>query len=336
MGMLSLKRRGTRNGVWYASGFFGPHRVRHSLATKDRDLAIDRLACYEADLISGKIDLSNPAPAKRKNKFKNVARRYISSPRTGNSHSTKQYTLALADHFGDFDIDSIDENDIEEYIEVRHMQKGNSNNSIRRALTQLQSILNFAASLSLRETIKIRKPAEDPHKTDTFTDEEIEAIFPALHPDVRRVCIFLLKTGARPCEATALEYSDIDFTNNSVMLKSYKGAGGLQRGRRVPLHPDALAVIPRSTPLPTTKVFLKEGAEYADTKQIQYNFKAATRPLDIDKTPYALRHTFATKLARKGVPPKVIADLLGHSDLKMVMRYMNTTFEDQVSAVMSL
>ena len=76
--------------------------------------------------------------------------------------------------------------------------------------------------------------------------------------------------------------------------------------------------------------------EYADTKQIQYSFRAATRPLDIDKTPYALRHTFATKLARKGVPPKVIADLLGHSDLKMVMRYMNTTFEDQVSAVMSL
>ena len=63
MGMLSLKRRGTRNGVWYASGFFGPYRVRHSLATKERDLALDRLGAYEADLISGKIDLSSPAPA---------------------------------------------------------------------------------------------------------------------------------------------------------------------------------------------------------------------------------------------------------------------------------
>ena len=336
MGMLSLKRRGTRNGTWYASGFFGPHRVRHSLATKERDLALDRLSCYEADLISGKIDLSSPAPAKRKNKFKNVARRYISSPRTGNSLSTKEYTLQLADYFGDFDIDSIDENDIEEYIEEKHMTKGNSNSSIRRALTQLQSVLNFAASLGLREPIKIKKPPEDPHKTDTFSAEEIEAIFSTLHPDVKRICIFLLKTGARPCEATSLEYSDIDFTNNSVMLKSYKGAGGLQRGRRVPLHPDALAVIPQSTPLPTTKVFLKEGSPYATTKQIQYSFTSATRPLGISKTPYALRHTFATNLARKGVPPKVIADLLGHSDLKMVMRYMNTTFEDQVSAVMSL
>jgi site-specific recombinase XerD len=48
---------------------------------------------------------------------------------------------------------------------------------------------------------------------------------------------------------------------------------------------------------------------------------------------YALRHTFATTLARQGAPAKVIADLLGHTDLKMVMRYMNTTYDDHLKAI---
>ena len=48
---------------------------------------------------------------------------------------------------------------------------------------------------------------------------------------------------------------------------------------------------------------------------------------------YALRHTFATNLCRKNVPVKVVADLLGHTDLKMVVRYMNTTLDDHIKAV---
>jgi len=36
---------------------------------------------------------------------------------------------------------------------------------------------------------------------------------------------------------------------------------------------------------------------------------------------HALRHTYATNLARSGVHPKIAMDLLGHSDINLTMAY---------------
>jgi integrase len=123
---------------------------------------------------------------------------------TGTSKLTRYYVMMLSDHLGEYQVKAIDLNDIEGYIEERHVNRGNSNSTIRRDLTQLQSILNYATGLGLRDAIKLKKPAEGEHRTDTFTKEEIDSIFPKLHPDVRRICTFLLYTGARPIETMTL------------------------------------------------------------------------------------------------------------------------------------
>ena len=120
------------------------------------------------------------------------------------------------------------------------------------------------------------------------------------------------------------------------MIGCYKGADGELRERRIPLNAKALATIPCSDPPPHEFAFLLEGKTFETNKQLGYHWRKVTDALEISKTPYALRYTFATRLARNGTPPKVIADLLGHSDLKTVMCYMNKTFEDHLSAVLSL
>jgi integrase len=104
----------------------------------------------------------------------------------------------------------------------------------------------------------------------------------------------------------------------------------------MPLDELALEVVPKSQPPPSAHVFLNEGRPFESNKQISYHWCKVTDKLGIDKPANTLRHTFATRLARNGTAPKVIADLLGHSDLKMVMRYMNTTYEDHLYAVTSL
>ena len=46
--------------------------------------------------------------------------------------------------------------------------------------------------------------------------------------------------------------------------------------------------------------------------------------LDPGYRPHDLRHTFGTDLARRGVDVRTIADLMGHSDIRMTMKYLHT------------
>lgn len=337
-GLMALFKPKKRSGgqFYQAVGVFQGIRVRQSLGTADYALAREACAEYEHKVLTGQVIVGAKSTLGNQTKFKTIAVRYLKSPMTGTSKSTRDYVKLLSDHFGDYQIKSIDLNDIEEYVEERHVNRGNSNSTIRRDLTQLQSILTYAHGLGLRDAIKLKKPAEGEHKTDTFSADEIDSIFPLLPPDIRRICTFLLNTGARPIEAMTLQYDNVDWTNNTCVLGCYKGKGGILRTRRMPLNKLALDTIPKSQPPPSTHVFLSEGRPFESNKQMGYHWRRATDKLGITKTPYTLRHTFGTRLARNGTPPKVIADLLGHSDLKMVMRYMNTTYEDHRSAVMSL
>lgn len=49
-----------------------------------------------------------------------------------------------------------------------------------------------------------------------------------------------------------------------------------------------------------------------------------------------LRHTFATRLADAGIPLSVIAELLGHSDIRMTKRYSHATDKAKCEAVQKL
>lgn len=332
--IFSLTKRNDREGVFYIDGTFAGIRVRRSLDTRDKALAKLRLDEFEQGVVSGRIDLRKPVGS-RKTKFSTVAKKFLLSPRTGSARTTKQIVEKLNDYFGDMEVRYITEGDIDDYIEEVHLIKGNSNSTIRRELNTLQSILNFAASRGEREYIKVDKPPENTPKHDTLTEEEMDNIFALLPPDVHRIARFLRYTGCRPVEALNLTYDDVDFDANKVILRSIKGRSGNVRERVIPLHPKAREAIPYSVPLPTGHIFKVNGRVIKNSYDLPEQWRLARAQVYPDMTAgmYALRHTFATTLARKGAPAKVIADLLGHTDLKMVMRYMNTTYDDHLNAI---
>ena len=49
-----------------------------------------------------------------------------------------------------------------------------------------------------------------------------------------------------------------------------------------------------------------------------------------------LRHTYASRLVQRGVPLLTLSQLLGHSTIKMTMRYSHLASEDLRSAVSRL
>lgn len=49
-----------------------------------------------------------------------------------------------------------------------------------------------------------------------------------------------------------------------------------------------------------------------------------------------LRHAFGTTLAVKGVDPRTIMELMGHTDTEMTMRYIHSSTSRKLSAVENL
>jgi site-specific recombinase XerD len=63
----------------------------------------------------------------------------------------------------------------------------------------------------------------------------------------------------------------------------------------------------------------KDGRPYKDIKK---SFKTAIKRSGIENFRFHdLRHSFASKLVRKGATLKAVQELLGHKDMKMTMRY---------------
>ena len=64
------------------------------------------------------------------------------------------------------------------------------------------------------------------------------------------------------------------------------------------------------------------------------SFNTAVRRAGVeDFTFHDLRHTFASRLVMKGVSLKAVQELLGHTDIKMTMRYAHLAEKTMVDAV---
>lgn len=76
----------------------------------------------------------------------------------------------------------------------------------------------------------------------------------------------------------------------------------------------------RRNQLKSKYVFCNENG--GKLRDIRAAFQGACRRAGIDDFHFHdLRHTFASHLVMKGVPLKVVQELLGHKDIKTTMRY---------------
>ncbi len=64
--------------------------------------------------------------------------------------------------------------------------------------------------------------------------------------------------------------------------------------------------------------------------------RAATKAGFDDVTFHTLRHTFASRMAQRGIPLKAIQELLGHGTMQMTMRYAHLSPNNLRDAVAAL
>lgn len=135
--------------------------------------------------------------------------------------------------------------------------------------------------------------------------------------------LMALLAGMRRSDLVRLTWSAIDLSQKVPTL-TIRGGKAKRRVDRLPLHPAIVEEIRRVRPrdvLPSARVFPRAVTNRTRVRDYERAgivlLNAAGEVADL----HALRTTFATRLALRGVPPAVLMRLMRHSTIELTMRY---------------
>jgi len=147
--------------------------------------------------------------------------------------------------------------------------------------------------------------------------------------------VLFLHTGVRVSELANLELPNVDLERNQIKI-TRKG----NKEQYLHLNSETVRVL---TNYVANRPQGQNGRFFVGTDggnlSRSYVYRVVRRYLElagIDKGkhgPHLLRHTFCTRLHRKGVGPFTIKDLAGHKSLNTTMRYVTIENKEQAEAI---
>jgi integrase len=148
-----------------------------------------------------------------------------------------------------------------------------------------------------------------------------------------------INTGLRQGELINLMWPDVNLGKDPYVFVRGETAKS-KKGRHVPLNDEAVEVLKRwesqsSGGASKGLVFPgKDGKPKAEVKTAWGKLLAAAEIEDFRW--HDMRHHFASRLVMAGVDLNTVRELLGHSDLKMTLRYAHLAPEHKAAAVQKL
>lgn len=162
-----------------------------------------------------------------------------------------------------------------------------------------------------------------------------------LMPDLRKVefadhlkplTLLSLNTGMRQGEVFNLEWRDVDLVNKVLTVEGDTSKSG--QTRHIPLNKEALAVLTNWRKLNERQGYVFPGQSGARLDNVKKSWAGVLTLANITAFRWHdLRHTFASKLVMAGVPLNTVRELLGHSDIKMTLRYAHLAPDSKAAAV---
>jgi integrase len=152
---------------------------------------------------------------------------------------------------------------------------------------------------------------------------------------VTPIVTLALHTGLRRGELFGLEWRDVDLANRRLTVRGEGAKSG--QTRHVPLNKTAVATLSswhasKPETMPDAVVF--PGATGEPLDDIKKAWAALVKRAKLDDFRFHdCRHHFASKLVMAGVDLNTVRELLGHRDIKMVLRYAHLAPEHTLAAV---
>ena len=265
-------------------------------------------------------------------------------------------TLHVIPTLGEFELQELSPSLLQHFA-THLLQNGNiknghglSPNTVNAIITVLQNSLQTAyvfGKTTEYSANKIKRPKVAEKKITCFSLQEHKKIEHAIqnqNNDRLFGIILCLYTGLRIGELLALEWNDIDFQSETLIVNKscYYGTDANGRYCRFITTPKTQAsqrVIPLPKPIVShlTKIKTNSLSELVinnkgkpiPTRSYQKSFETLLRQQQIPHHGFhALRHTFATRALECGMDVKTLSELLGHKNATLTLnRYTHSMIE---------
>ncbi len=245
----------------------------------------------------------------------------------------------LVPFFGNQPLDRISTLQIEKY-KAKTAGTGMSNKTINNELSVLSKCLRDAKQwLDLSAIPNIVMLKLPPSKFDFLNENESRLLLRHLSGIWFEIVYIALKTGLRRGELQGLQWQDVNLEAKSLIVRhnwcSVNYALQSPKGnatRTIPLSDEIVKML-RDRQQSEGFVFSVNNFVFQPVTLGEHLTRACKEAGIRKVTCHVLRHSYASQLALKGAPIAMIQKLLGHTDIKITMRYAHLSQESVNEAV---
>jgi integrase/recombinase XerD len=230
---------------------------------------------------------------------------------------------------------------MKEHYAVSTINKKINSLKVYNDFLRTKGIVNESFIQLKRDRIKIAAGSED--NVEALSDEQVEQLLfyvensNKVSTRNKLIVYLLLYTGVRVSELVGIRITDIDFLTSQLTVI---GKGG--KRREIGLRQDVLQLV---------RYYMKEERSESNFRHSDYLLVSQraekmhrdaardwlakiSKELGFKLHPHLFRHTFCTRLLKKGVDLTTVSKLAGHSSTSMTTRYyIQTTKQEKMDAV---
>lgn len=192
----------------------------------------------------------------------------------------------------------------------------------------------FRDALNARE----EKRRQDRAKFNEWRRERGYKLFPdfaAFTDHLMPIVLLALNTGMRRGELFNLKWADINFAGQILTVVGATAKSG--KTRHIPLNDEAFTVLKKWHEQRDKSDLVFPSRDGSRMDNIRSSWEGLMMAAKIENFRFHdLRHDFASKLVMAGVDLNTVRELLGHSDIKMTLRYAHLAPKKLAAAVAKL
>lgn len=237
----------------------------------------------------------------------------------------------LREHFGEMMLSNIGTAEVDGFMAERRANVKPA--TANRSLAVLKHMFKLAVRwrhMRDNPAADVKLEREDNRREFFLTGEQARVLIEETPGWLRPLVILALQTGARQGELLSLTWADVDFGRGVIRFRKTKSG----RPRDVRMSETARAVLLAMRGTPQAPVFRNRMGKRLVKSGIGWAFERAVERVGFDGFRFHdLRHSSASFMVQAGVPLNTVREILGHSDLKMTLRYAHLAPDHQADAM---